>query len=197
MLLLIIIKKSPNIIYIMRTSYNKKDITYGEFLKSIVQIINPSKIVEIGILDGYSLESFAVTANKTTEIFAYDIFDEFDGNHSNETILLKKFNDFKNVKISYGDFYKLHNHISDADIIHIDIANNGDVFEYTIQNYYQKIKLGGIIIFEGGSEDRDDVVWMNKYKKNKINPIIQKYIAEGYNIKIYGQFPSITVIKKQ
>ena len=34
-------------------------------------------------------------------------------------------------------------------------------------------------------------------KKMKLGVIIQKYIADGYNIKIYGQFPSITVIKKQ
>lgn len=195
-MLLKIIKKSSNTIY-MRTSYNKKDITYGEFVKLIVQITNPSKIVEIGILDGYSLESFANAATKTTEIFAYDLFDKFDGNHSNEEILLQKFNGFDNVKILHGDFYNLHNSIGDADIIHIDIANNGDVFQHTINNYYPKMKKGGIIIFEGGSEDRDDVEWMNKYKKTKINPAIQKYIAHGYNIKIYGSFPSITVIKKQ
>ena len=179
----------------MRTSYNKKDMTYGEFIQSIVQIANPSKIVEIGILDGYSLESFAIAANNA-KILAYDIFDDFVGNHSNETTLKQKFDGFKNVKISYGDFYKLHDSINDADIIHIDIANNGDVFEHTMLNYYPKMKLGGIIMFEGGSNDRDNVEWMNKYQKNKINPVIQKYVANGYNIKIYGSFPSITVVVK-
>ena len=39
--------------------------------------------------------------------------------------------DSKNIKIEYGDFYKLHKNINNFDLIHIDIANNGDVIEYT------------------------------------------------------------------
>jgi len=54
-----------------------------------------------------------------------------------------------NVIINYGDFYEVHKDISDVDIIHIDIANNGDVFEYAIKNYLPKLSENGIMIMEG------------------------------------------------
>ena len=91
--------------------------------------------------------------------------------------------------------YNLHNLIDNVDILHIDIANNGDVFDYVIHKYLPKMSKNGVILFEGGSIDRDNVEWMNKYNKPKINPIIQKYIEQGYNITIYGSFPSLTIIK--
>jgi len=112
----------------MRSSYNKSDITYGELIQSITRTISPKKIVEIGILDGYSLESFINSCNANTEIIAYDLFDEFNGNHSNKDVIDEKFSKFSNVKIGYGDFYEVYKNINNIDIIHIDIANNGYVF---------------------------------------------------------------------
>jgi hypothetical protein len=181
----------------MRSSYNKKDITYGELIQSITRLTNPKKIVEIGILDGYSLESFVKSSTDVTEIYAYDLFEEFNGNHSDKDKLLERFNRFSNVKIEYGDFYKLHNFIHNVDILHIDIANNGDVFEFVMNNYLQSLSPNGIIIFEGGSNDRDSVEWMIKYNKPKINPVIEKYQNKNFDIQIYGIFPSITIIKNK
>ena len=106
------------------------------------------------------------------------------------------FKEYKNVEISYGDFFKLHDIIIDnsIDMIHIDIANNGYIYEYAIKNYIPKLTSGGIMILEGGSNERDEVEWMIKYNKPKINPVLQKY-SNLYNIKTIGSFPSITIIK--
>ena len=56
--------------------------------------------------------------------------------------IIEKFSDYENVSINYGDFYKLYKNIDNnfQDIIHIDIANNGDVYEYAIKNYMNKLK---------------------------------------------------------
>ena len=95
----------------------------------------------------------------------------------------------------YGDYYELHNNIpnNSIDIIHIDIANNGEVYEYAIQNYLPKLSSKGVLILEGGSKDRDEVEWMNKYNKPKIQPIIEKY-SKIYTIKNIGNHPSLTLI---
>jgi predicted O-methyltransferase YrrM len=180
----------------MKSSYIKKDISYGEFIQGITQTLNPNKILEIGILDGYSLESFVKGCNKNTKIDAYDLFDDFNGNHSDKNKLFDYFKNYTNVTIQHGDFYKLHNSISEYDLIHIDIANNGDVFEYVIQNYLPKLSDNGVILFEGGSINRDNVEWMKKYDKTPINTMIQKYTEKGFNIKTYGDFPSITLLRK-
>ena len=181
----------------MRTSYNNINLTYGDLLDSITLVKNPQKIVEIGILDGYSLKCFTKNSNKDTQIYAYDLFENFNGNHSNKDEIISNFSKYSNVKIDYGNFYELNNIIdSNIDIIHIDIANNGDVFEYAIQNYLPKLSENGILLLEGGSIERDNVEWMNKYSKPHINPVIQKYLKNNLSIQVIGSFPSITIIRK-
>ena len=180
----------------MRSSYKNNDITYSDIISSITQIVKPKKILEIGILDGYSLESFIKSSKSDTEIHAFDIFNDFNGNHSDIKTMISRFEKFPNVKIEYGNFYNIHNNITKYDLIHIDIANTGDVFHYTMDHYFSKLTDNGVIIFEGGSITRDNVEWMIKYDKPKIYDAIEEYINKGHNIKTYGELPSITVITK-
>lgn len=180
----------------IRTSYSNCDLNYGNIIAGITIAINPKKIVEIGILDGYSLNTFIENSSPQTEIYAYDLFDKFIGNHSDKDFLKARFKTFKNVNIEFGDFYELHKNIDNIDILHIDIANNGDVLEFVIQNYLQKLSKNGIILFEGGSHERDNVPWMNTYQKPKIEPIIKKYNSNELCIKVIGTFPSLTLIKR-
>ena len=179
----------------MKTSYNNKDIDYGELIDTLTFIQNPKSILEIGILDGYSLKHFIDNTDSTTIINAYDIFDKFNGNHANESELKERFKNNHNVSIKYGDFYELHkdNDIL-YDIIHIDIANNGDTYEYAIHNYLHKLTKTGIMILEGGSLERDNVYWMIKYNKPQIKKIINSY-EKILNIKTIGCLPSLTIIK--
>ena len=179
----------------MNSSYTNKDIDYGELIEAITLSQNPKSIVEIGILDGYSLHHFInSTNNKTTTIQAYDIFDKFNGNHAIEPELKERFKINHNVSINYGDFYEVYKNIEDnIDIIHIDIANNGDTYEYAIQYYLPKLSPTGIMLLEGGSQERDEVEWMKQYNKPKIVPILTKY-ANDYTIKTFGNHPSLTLI---
>ena len=70
-----------------------------------------------------------------------------------------------------------------------------DVYESSIHNYLSKLNDNGLLILEGGSEQRDNVEWMIKYKKPKIQPILEKY-KDQMNIKTIGEIPSITLITK-
>ena len=177
----------------MMSSY-KNNLNYGDLLESITFIQKPKSILEIGILDGFSLKCFADNSDKNTKIESYDIFDEFVGNSANKEQLIEKFKEYNNVNIQYGDFYKLHMLDNKYDIIHIDIANNGDVYEFAINNYLQKLNTNGLLILEGGSNERDNIEWMIKYKKPKIQSILEKY-KDKLDIITIGEFPSITFIK--
>ena len=53
----------------------------------------------------------------------------------------------------------------------------------------------GILILEGGSRERDNVEWMDKYSKPKMQPVLEKY-ADHFNIKTLGTVPSLTIIYK-
>ena len=47
----------------MRTSYSNSDLNYGDILQTVIYIVQPKKILEIGILDGYSLTQFINSSN--------------------------------------------------------------------------------------------------------------------------------------
>lgn len=179
----------------MKSSY-KSNIDFGEIISTITFLKKPKHIVEIGILEGYSLSKFIENSSKQTSIDTYDIFDKFNGNCANKQDILNKFNKFSNVNIKEGDFYDIHKLYPDKsiDILHVDIANNGDVFEYVFTHYIDKISENGVIVLEGGSEQRDEVEWMIKYNKPKITPVIEKY-NDKYYIKVIGEYPSITIIQ--
>ena len=175
----------------MNSSYLNKDLDYGEILKTICYLKEPKLIIEFGILEGYSLDKFIENTNNNTKIKAYDIFDKFNGNHADIILMKKKYEIFKNVEILEGNFYDSNKIINNIDILHIDIANDKNVYDYAIKNYLPKLSNNGIMIFEGGSKERDEVYWMNKYNKEKINPYL-----ENLDVKIIGQNPSMTIIRK-
>ncbi len=181
----------------MNSSYNNK-VDFGDIISTITFMNNPQKIVECGILEGYSLSKFIESSSSTTSIDAYDIFDKFNGNHAIKYQIMEQFSPYKNVNIDEGDFYDVYEKYQDKsiDILHIDIANNGDVYEFMFQNYVDKLKDDGIILMEGGSFQRDNIEWMIKYNKPKINPVLKKW-SNTYNILTIGEIPSITLIKNK
>lgn len=157
--------------------------------------VKPKKIVEFGILNGYSLKLFIESSDEDCEIEAYDLFDEFPYNAAKWDVINKKYGEECSIK--KGDFYKSVELIpnNSVDIMHIDIANDANVFKFGIDNYLPKIKEGGVIIFEGGSKERDEVYWMDEFDKPKINPYLES-VKNDYNITIIEDFPSITIVKK-
>jgi len=179
----------------MKSSYNN-NINYCDLISGITFMQNPKTIVEFGILEGASLKTFIDNTSNSCNIIAYDIFDEFNGNGSNKDELNKTFSKYSNVSISYSDFYKQYKNIEDnsVDILHIDIANNGDVIEFALENYMKKLSKNGILLFEGGSQQRDQVEWMDKYNKPKIHHVLEKY-KEKYSIITIGEVPSLTIVK--
>jgi predicted O-methyltransferase YrrM len=176
------------------TSSYKSTIDFGEIIHTITFVKNPNVIVEFGILNGYSLNKLISGSSSTCNITAYDFFEDFNGNHSDRSIV----NDYTqdNVNIEHADFYKKYIDIPDnsIDLLHIDIANTGETYEFVFKYYISKMKKDGIILLEGGSDERDRVDWMKKYNKPKIRPVIEKY-SNDYSICTLFTFPSMTIIR--
>ncbi len=179
----------------MNSSYNKTELHFGDLFRTITWMINPKRVVEFGLLEGYSLHQFAMTASSDCIIEGYDIFEKFNGNGAKRSIQ-ERFLQFPNVQIQEGDFYSKHSSFEDnsIDILHIDIANDGKVYEFTLEYYLPKLTKQGICILEGGSEERDSVEWMLKYNKQPIVETLEKY-KNMYDIFTLHQYPSCTFIR--
>ena len=172
----------------IQSSYNINN--FDSIFKNICGIVKPESILEIGILDGYSLNSFVNNTTKETKIVAIDLFDEYEYKNSNYEAIKDSFSKYENVEISYGNFYEYYKQCNNFDIIHIDISNDANVYKFSIDHYLSKANK--ILILEGGSEERDNVAWMKKYKKPKINKFLNELNNE-YNYEIIDIFPSLTI----
>ena len=179
------------------SSYLNNELDYLDIFKIASYLIKPKKIVEFGILDGTSLKVL-LENNLKAKIYAYDIFDEFNGNSANINKLKNKFKNYKNLTIKKGNFFSKFNRLKDnsIDLLHIDIANDGLVFNFFIDHYFKKLRKNGIAILEGGSVERDNVKWMKKYNKVKITKSLIKIKKKKYNFIKIGRVPSVTIFKK-
>ena len=180
-------------ISIMNIKSSYKKYGYDKVFKTLCYCLNPKLIVEFGILQGYSLDCFVNYSNASIE--ANDLFDDFPYNAADRTFIENRYKGVSNLKINKKNFYESVNDYVDnsIDILHIDIANTGDTYDFAIKNYLPKVK--GIMVLEGGSEERDNVEWMLKYDRPKIQPVLKKY-SSSVIITVLEDYPSLTFIKK-
>ena len=156
-------------------------------------------IVDIGLLDGYSLLAFARSDAK--EVVGIDLFDDYDYSHGQmediyDLAQLQKV-DHK-IKLLKGNAFEAYENFntSSIDILHIDIANTGENLPELFDLWYSKVKTNGLILFEGGSIERDNVEWMTKYEKVPINDFKKKIDPKKFEFLTLHPFPSLTLCRK-
>ena len=158
---------NPNI----NSSYRQKEM--GRFLYYAVVESNAKKIVDIGILNGYSTVCLALAAKKTGGmVCAYDLFEDYNYTNSNYDVVvenLEKYSVLEYVKLEKKSFDDWVQENPVFDVLHVDISNTGNVVEKLYINFKVALELGARIFFEGGSEKRDFQDWMVEHNMKKIN----------------------------
>jgi predicted O-methyltransferase YrrM len=193
----------------MRSSYIENN--YGEVLKSYVLNWRPTTLVELGVLDGYSTLAIAEAVKEMNYLYqmnskldSYDLFEDYEFKHGvkaevEKLIAEKGLTDY--VNLVKGDAYKVHENYQDNSIqfLHVDISNDGDVLRNILTLWAPKIIQRGLVLFEGGSEERDNNEWMVKYNKPSIKKEMEtnKFINDNYIYGTYYQYPSMTVFLKR
>jgi len=179
----------------IESSYYKNNI--GKTLYDIVIKHNPKIIVEFGCLYGYSTVAMAMALkqlNNNGKIHCYDLWEEYPYKHStlqttkNNVI---KYNVENYVEFFKQDYYEWLKQPTNFDLMHLDISNDGNTILNTFNSLSTNINNGSIIVFEGGSADRDMVPWMQKYKAR---PICSVKDEVNY-VVLDEQFPSISLIQ--
>lgn len=193
----------------MHSSYAQHN--YADVFKAVVSASQPTTCVELGCLEGYSTiaiarglqENFSKGGGRG-HLDAHDLFETYQYRHSpmertKQNIDEAGVGDF--VTLHQGNAFQAHELYNEGQVhlLHIDISNTGDVLRTMMKNWDPKMVLGGIILFEGGTEERDQVEWMKKYDMPSIkvaletDPIIEK----NYVFGTYMQFPGLTHLLKK
>jgi tRNA A58 N-methylase Trm61 len=97
------------------------------------------------------------------------------------------------VTLWQADYFEWLENPCRFDMLHLDISNDGYIIDRTLCMLASQIAAGAIVVFEGGSVERDEVEWMKKFKKRPINPLQEKF---GFEI-LDERFPSISIMMKR
>jgi len=175
----------------IESSYRENNI--GETLYNKVLELKPNKVIEFGCLYGYSTVAIGMALKQLGQgqLICYDLWEDYKYKHStiNQTIQnVDKYEISQYVKFIKMDFNDWIINPEPFDLMHLDISNTGDI----ILNAYKSLPEGSIVMFEGGSEERDNIEWMNKYNATPINSV--KNIT-NYQI-LNNNFPSLSIFKK-
>ena len=193
----------------MRSSYIENN--YGSVFRSLVLASKPELIVECGVLDGYSLCNMAsaVKFNHLKKgvfghIYAFDLWESYEYKHGdfcNVQDMLAMNHVIDYVDLVNNDAFEAAESFKDGDvdILHMDISNDGDKLVETLLKWGKKISKDGMILFEGGSEERDQIDWMVNFNKTPIrtqlydNPLVW----ESWEFQVFDPFPSLTILWKK
>lgn len=142
----------------------------GKTLYDYVRYVKPDVIIDFGVLDGYSTICMAqaVRENGKGRIKVYDLFEKYEYEHANLEKLVNTFKEYgvlDYIDIEEKNFFDWVKNPEKFDLLHLDISNTGDILDIVADNLQGK----GVVLFEGGSTQRDKVGWMYKYNKKPIN----------------------------
>lgn len=188
----------------MKSSYIENN--YGEIFYQLVTAYPPVIAVELGVLDGYSLLHIArgIKKNKQGQIDAYDLFDEYQFKHGiqkevQDMLVAEGLNEV--ATLYKGDAYEAYKKYQDNTVhfLHVDISNTGETVRKIMEQWHSKMVYGGLVVFEGGSDERDHIEWMVKYNKEPMKAEIEKnpIINSKYIYGTYLKYPSLTVMMKR
>jgi predicted O-methyltransferase YrrM len=179
----------------IESSYYDNDL--GKTIYEWVLNVKPKVVVEFGCLYGYSTVAIGLALKELGQgkLKCYDLWENYQYKHSTiqqtiENVKLYGVKDY--VEFIQMDYYNWLFNPEDFDLMHLDISNTGDVISQTYNVLKDKIEKGSIILFEGGSDERDNVEWMTKYKATPIQSIQS---LTNYQV-VNNNFPSLSVIKK-
>ena len=183
---------------------------YGDFFYKFVIKNKPKIILELGSYMGYSGIHFASGLKENninnSQLILVDLWSNYSYKKCSRKEILNNFkkNNFdkeNNLTIFFieDDAFSVIDWIANdfVDLIHIDLSNDGELLKNIINKCYIKLKKHGHILFEGGSEERDNVELMKKYRKTPIRKFLKnKWFNHNFEWYIKEEFPSLTICKK-
>lgn len=179
---------------------------YAEVFRAMVDAYKPKIVVELGCLHGYSSVALAqgLLKNAAGEIHIYDLFEDYPYKHGTMGEVeeaLKNLPGSVQYKIQKMNAYQVADLYPDHSVcmLHVDLSNTGETVKKIMDQWDQKMVYGGVILFEGGTEESDQVEWRVKYgapsikKEIETNAIIQANYVYG----TYLKWPGLTMLLKK
>ena len=187
-------------IQMLQSSYAARG--YGSLLYALARVLRPLIAVEIGILQGFSLLTVgaALRDNAAGHITGYDLFEAYPYRHADREQVSGRVTALQLqpwVTLEAGDVHDIHERWDGVDYLHVDVSNTGDTYRRVFANWSSKVRQ--VIVFEGGSDQRDAVAWMREFGKPPIVPAVHELrrLYPQWSFSVLQPFPSMTIACKR
>lgn len=157
-------------------------------LYSLIITFKPKKIIEYGtehggtaIVMALALKELYETENHLGKIFTYDTFEQQSkgeiGSNPNYQLAISNISNYNPsvkefINVARGDFFEFNKDPNKQyDLLYFDIDNDGEKLLEMYNNNKTNIDNGSIVIFEGGTQIRDNVPWMINKNKTQMNSV--------------------------
>jgi len=171
----------------------------GWILYGLVRAYKPLVCVELGVLEGYSTIFIAAALRDELigSLDAYDLWEDYPYRH-----VTMKETQARLVAAGLAGYVALHHadayHVpktydaGEIDFLHCDLSNDGDVVWCVANAFRPFMSKEGVMVFEGGSTDRDECDWMIEYGKTPINATLDRFTDWDYFV--IDPYPSMTIM---
>ena len=163
-------------------------------LYSMVEYLKPKKIIEFGPGRGTTTITIAMALkdnNIDGKINSYDMWvHEYWGDYENTLEEYKKWGVDDYISLQEKDFREWIKTDEHFDFLYFDIDNNGDKILDLYEKTKHRIEEGSVIMFEGGSLERDNhgVIISGAKKMNDVKNIV------GYDVLTDNIKYSVSII---
>jgi len=190
----------------LESSYKANNL--GWVFYSLVRIFQPRFCIEVGVYQGYSA-LFTLAGLRDNQFgywTGYDLFDDYPYKHTQQTV---PYTNIIQAGLSdyVGDLKQMDLQAAPQDLgermvdfCHIDVSNTGHTIQWCCDRFAKHINTGGLLLFEGGSQERDEVQWMQDYNKQSIRLALLTVFRNSSDWELfvqYSQFPSLTVLRRR
>ncbi|MFQ5708111.1 MAG: O-methyltransferase [bacterium] len=189
----------------IHSSYAEND--YGQLFYALARILKPSLVVELGTYMGYSALHFAAAMRDNTsvnsELHMIDLWEAYSYRRCTKNVTMEHFrhsellgvNNLKLEFINADAEQSWTNYEDDSiDILHVDLSNDGRSLNRCLQAWSPKLNRDGLLLFEGGSQERDRIDRMVKYQKSPIRDFIDSHwFTDHFEAVTLAPFPSLTI----
>jgi predicted O-methyltransferase YrrM len=153
---------------------------------SIVYQLRPVKIIEYGTEHGLTAITMGLALKDLQETYGHvgyiDTYDTFEVQSKGEIGSCPNFDMAVNtirasglhniINVARGDFFDFcHTPNKQFDLLYFDIDNDGDKLMEMYEGCKELINSGSIVLFEGGSNTRDNVRWMQELQKRTMTSV--------------------------
>lgn len=178
----------------VESSYAENGI--GRTFASLVFTYKPKTVVEFGVLNGYSTLWFGKAMKELDHrgiVIGYDLWEKYEHKKGCLAEVAQRIEEAgleHQVRLGEADIFEWAKNPEPFDILHVDISNDGD----KLLRVYEMLKgrpetKGALMVFEGGTEERDNIKWMKKYNRK---PIIGCGVP--YEV-IVTYFPGLSMVR--